>query len=140
MMDLPFDSEDPDDVEVGANVWSNTHQDSGGFIGGCVIGVDQVARTVRVMRHCEARRGPNWVDLSMDALDNELTTFETHNAGVVAQQLFTWLGNASAKVRSGASEWAQLAVQLQQIKDAASYTPGAEARFAAHVAAKRSAS
>lgn len=135
MIDLPMDSEDPADIEVGCTVWSRTHQDSSGFIGGCVIDVDHDAGTVRVMRYVEARRGPEYADLDIAQLDHTVTTYDTRNAGIVAQQLFAWLGNQSAKGRRGATEWAVLAVKLQSIKDAGTWTAGAEQRYRMHTAA-----
>ncbi len=125
-------SDNPDHIEVGCTVWSRTHQDSRGFIGGTVVKIDPVARTVDVMNACTPRHGPDVRTLAIDDLDHGLTEFYSRNPGIVAGNLFAWLGNAKGTDRSRRNaEWGALAVQLQSIKDAGTLTPAAEARYQA---------
>lgn len=129
---LPGASTNPDDLEIGSSVWSRTHQNASGFVGGCVIGLDPVARTVDVMVSCTPSRGPDVRTLNIDDLDHELTDYGTRNAGVVATNLFAWLGNAKGRDRSRRNaEWGALAVQLQSIRDCGTLTAGAESRYQA---------
>lgn len=119
-------------IEVGCTVWSRTMQDSAGFRGGCVIAIDPVARTVEVLERILPRStGPETTTLAIDDLDHGLTTFYTKNAAINATNLFGWLGSMKAKDRRDKTRWAELAVRLQAIADAATLTPAAEERYRA---------
>lgn len=124
-------SGDPDDVEPGAQVWSTTHQDPRGWVGGVVLSVDRVARTCEVLPNV-GRAGPQPVTLSLDELNMEATKFDTGNAGVAATQLWAWLATLTTKERrqrARASHWAEVATRMQALQDAGTWLPGTESRY-----------
>lgn len=126
-------SDNPDDVEIGAQVWSNTHQDSLGWVGGVVIRIDPIARTCEVLPNV-GKQGPRPHTLALDELHPESTRLDTRSAGITAIQLWAWLATLTTKKSRDdghATRWAQVAVQLQTLQDGGLLLPGREAAYQA---------
>lgn len=126
------------EIEFGSTVWSRSMQDGLGFIGGTVIKIDRDARTVDVVYRCSPRQGPDVRTLAIDELDLSMMEHYTRNPGIVAGNLFAWLGNAKGADRTRRNaEWGALAVQLQSVRDGGSLTPDAESRYQSYQAEQR---
>lgn len=128
---LGVESDDPADLEIGCTVFSRTHQDSRGYVGGCVVAIDREAETVTVMSNISPTRGPDTRTLNISELEPTATTFDTRNAGIVASHLLTWTGQMNSRERGKATKWLDLARDLLAISDRPGYTPRAEARYKA---------
>lgn len=134
-MSDPYATDDPGDIEFGCQVWSATHQNSLGYVGGVVIDIDPVARTVTVLGNVYPSQPPDPSVLAMDELQMDLCRFDTANAGVAAAQLFKWLASlVRKKSRShhDNAKWGAIAVRLQALRDAGPTLPEAEARYQAN--------
>jgi hypothetical protein len=131
---LGVETDNTADIEFGCTVWSRTHQNSSGFVGGCVVELDEDA--AKVVTHFSPAKGPQTATVGLGDVDMQLTTFDTRNAGVVAQNLFSWLGRMPAKTRAKHhSHWGEIAVRLSMLADGGMYTPKAERRYQRNKAA-----
>lgn len=135
---LGIETDDVDDVEIGARVRSRSYQDAYGHRGGVVVEVvrddgDDSVLNVTVVERVE-KAGPVQLLIERNDIDLEaLVTgdaFFTADARLIATQLFAWLGDKKARPEDMKSmvRWSLTAAALA---DAASgqYLPGAEHRY-----------
>lgn len=130
------ETDDLDDLEFGARVWSTTHQDHRGYVGGVIIDIDRVAETVTVLPDFGPHQGPSPKTIPIPEVNveglSDPATWNTRAAGVAAHQILAWLTRLTRKVdreRNDAAKWTGVAMMLQALHDSGMYLPGAEKRY-----------
>jgi hypothetical protein len=134
---LGYESNDPADLEFGCNVWSRTHQDSDGFIGGVVIAVDEEAETVEVLPNFRPSLGPSprtipYNEIAWDIFEQDTHTFAKGGAAAAVDQLTKWLARLTTtrdRQRANATRWHDVLGRLMAVADGPGYTPRAEVRY-----------
>lgn len=130
---------EPEHVEVGCQIWSDSRQDSRGQVGGVVVAVTVDGNGERCFKVVEAVSSEFKVtDIVESDVRPGATTHYTRNTAIAAQQIHRYLLKLSSKADR---QWrAQLAVwagNLELIAAAGTLTPEAEARYQAEQAEKR---
>ncbi len=127
-----------EDVEVGCTVWSTTHQDSNGQIGGVVMDItvhdDEdfgPLRTFHVLRWAHAQ--PMLTTIPPSDCDPQMVQYFSRNAKVAAQQIVKWL----AKQKNLDIDWLERATRLAFLGAGGNLLPKAEGRYQAVRAAEK---
>lgn len=135
MPELGVETDDPDDIEVGAVVWSLTHYRGHAMRGGVVIGVtrladdDETVMAVDVLEPWTGHGPPPTFTIQRDDLNMTDAKWFSRDARLVAEKLFAWLGSKQRPVDPRTRAWwAGRATQLSEA-GLGSYLPGAETRY-----------
>lgn len=138
-------SDDPDDLELGAGCWSKTHVRDGGMVprGGTIVGLnlddsDALVSVFTLEQHAgrldifEIVRS----DVAMDTV-----RWYARDARVAAEIINRWLGsrNAPRDYRVKAL-WQRRAFELAEVGASGQWLPGADRRARRHEAANRGVS
>lgn len=131
-------SDDPAEIEVGCQVWSDTHQDPRGQVGGVVVAIgvnDDGEREFTVLRSCAPSAGPDVATIPQSQLRMSETSWLTRDARLEAKNLYRWLGGLRADERRNSAAWARAALDLDEA-GMGGYTPRMEARYRAELAGR----